>query len=170
MERDLLLLDIDGVCLDLLGAVKQVYPCFKPDNVLSYDCKEGNYGMKSEELLACFGNPVIMEKAKPYYGVKRAIDLLKRHYRVEAYTAVDDACRMIRMEQLKSLGLLHNAHVYSGFNKPEIPCDILIDDCPDVLSAYSQVGEKVIITRSYNVDYNNAVRYKSLLEFARGVC
>lgn len=163
----MILLDIDGVCLDLMGAIKKVNKKFIPDGVLDYGFKTESYGLKRSEVLPYLSSKKVFELETPYTNTILGIKRLKELDEVVGYTTVPTHLRNLRIEQMKYLGI-DEYFLYQG-TKPvvEFACEtmVVIDDCPEVLDMYKDTDvTTIIITRSYNKDYNGAMyRFEDLL-------
>lgn len=147
------LLDMDGVCYDILSAIKIRNKRFNPNGVEKYNFS-GNIGISREEVFRYLKEPKTFELEKLYEGVEVGIRKLKQVTDVIAYTSVPDSCYDIRFRQITNLGLV--GHVFNA-DKPVISyCTGILDDNPAELDKYLGTGAKLFLQdRVYNQVENN---------------
>ena len=152
----MILIDIDGVCLDYMGAIREVEPEFNPDKILSYDLTKGDFGISAKKVRKYFKSAKVMKMQKPYRRVKYGLTQLKELDDVKAWTYVDKSLVKIRKKQLDDLGI--DGYISTEYPKPIIVEDVkvVIEDNPKALDMYKDKGVlRIIVTRSYNLDYKD---------------
>lgn len=149
----MILLDMDGVCFDMLGAIKKRNNAFKPEKVESYDFKQGDYGISRKEVLKLLAEPETFSMQSMYRGIYDAVYRLSRLGKTVGYTSVPEDCVDIRRRQIDLLGI--DPCVFIG-KKPVITsATVVIDDDPSVLDMYKGMDTKCfLVSHTYNKDYN----------------
>ena len=163
------LIDIDGVVMDMLSAVKSVYPDFRPEYVTDYGFK-CECGIPRELVLKAITTPAVFAQQRVYTLAFEGILLLQAHgIETWAYTEVAESCVEIRNIQLKDLGLLGSAFIYGKDSQKPVNMsgyDVLFEDNPATLDSWTSGIQKYIIDRPYNKGYTGAVRCSNLLKAA----
>lgn len=162
-------MDCEGVLLDMLGAIKQLLPSFKPENVESYDFS-GDIGVSRQEVFDVIASPEVYEVEEPYPGVEDALNRLRTVTHCEAYTVVHDDDRIFRrrVDQLKALGL--EGHIFSSDAEEKEKLegyDVLFEDSPKVVEKYKDAGMCIfLIDHTYNQDVpeSDVIRCKDFPE------
>lgn len=154
----MILVDIDGVCLDLLGAIHDRNPLFVPDMVRAYDFSEGNYGISQEEVMQYIVERETFELMQPYRGVQYGLNMLSTLDTLKAWTYVPEYLADIRTQQIIELGFTDFC-VSVEYPKPMIVQGVwaVIEDNPQALEAYKGTGViRIMVRRSYNIKYKDA--------------
>lgn len=161
----MILLDIDGVCMDMLGSIKKKRPEFIPEQVLAYDFSKGDYGIGREDVFKLLTEPEIFSLQEEYSQVQEGISLLKQIDVVRGYTSVPKNCVGIRKGQMNRLGV--DGYIFNGYKSIIEDVFALIDDNPAEMEKYkSRDTICILIDRPYNKEYNSEhiVRVKNLVE------
>lgn len=156
------LIDIDGVCLDMMSAIRKRDSRFTPEGMLSYDFKKGNIGIQRDDVFKYLSERETFLEEKPYDGVEQALSSGNVSY--VGYTSVPQHITDIRVKQMEELGI--DEYIIFSNEKLYVPnFDYVIDDCPFVLEKFPK-EQRVLITHCYNEDYIGSARYAfdSLLE------
>lgn len=155
----LVLLDIDGVIVDMLEGIHRVLfedgITFFPENVETYNF-HGDIGCPRIKVFETFSNVKTFEYAPLYPNVVPWLKKLCCCMRVEPYTLVKEQPEIIenRKSLLKSLGL--DPIVYTSGTKPYRPdVDFLFEDCLETCAEWLKngfTGEIFLIDHTYNRD------------------
>lgn len=167
--RKHVLLDIDGVVLNLLEGLRKVLAkqgfVFIKENVEDYSF-HGDIGCERERIFAEFNKKDVYEASPLYDGVDLYIKKLLCCVDVEPFTVVQDYSEVVEAREnlLVSLGL--NPIIYKGRTKPYRPeADALIEDCLETCIDWLErgyEGEIYLIDHTYN--RNIPAEYKELVE------
>lgn len=163
----MILLDIDGVCMNMLDAIRDRNENFIPSNVLSYDFSEGNYGITREEVFQMLEEAETFELQRMYKGTLNGIAKLRDVDSVVGFTSVPKDCARIRRKQLCRLGIY--GMIFDGDKAIQDGAFAIIEDNPSELDKYINTPTVcIIMDRPYNRCYNkgNVKRVKSLDEAA----
>lgn len=157
------LIDMDGVVMDMLGAIKSNFSDFQPQAVTEYDfhCE---CGIPREIIKRTIIIPDTFSRQQVYTSADVAILLLKQHgIETWAYTEVAGACMEVRNSQIKTLGLEGEAYAYGQKPVNLEGFDAIFEDCTATLDKWTNGIRKYIIDRPYNQDCRDAIRCKDLL-------
>lgn len=168
MNRQSVLVDFDGVIINLLGSVTEILAergiTFDENKVTSYKF-DGDIGCEKKLIYALFNDVDTFKRAIPYNGAISALIRLKQHVDVHPFTCVADNEEIFtcRTKLIKDLGF--NSHVttpYVGLNKPIMNgYDAIFEDDPIMAGEYAKIGTQVyLIDHTYNrcLDFNNYIR------------
>lgn len=157
-------LDCEGCVYNMLEAIKRRNPKFRPSGVKQYNFKDCDLGIERSEVLKYLGELETFQREPLYKGAQEGIRQLMRIGTVVGYTTVPESVADYRKWQLKKLGITNMA-IYIGDKPYMTDADVVIDDCPDVLSMYdSSKTLKIMITHPYNTMYMDAYPAKNLIE------
>lgn len=161
----MILLDIDGVCMNMFGAIKKKQPNFKPEKVLAYDFSKGDYGIPRELVFKLLTEPEVFALQEEYSHVQEGISLLKQIDVIRGYTSVPKNCVEIRKEHMKRLGI--KGYIFNGDKDLIEDAFALIDDNPSEMEKYKDTNTFcILIDRPYNREYKSehVMRVKNLIE------
>lgn len=166
------LLDIDGVCMNMLGALKKRNPAFIPEGVIKYNFT-GDIGIERAEVFRYLKEKKTFMLQEPYEGVKEDIAfLLSVCNDVRAYTSVPESCVNIRFKQLVNLGL--SVGLIYREDKPVVRgVDAILDDNPAELLKYADTDSLLFLMDNYynqevhnDYDFSKFIRVKTVREAA----
>lgn len=150
------LIDMDGVVLDLLGAIKTLLPDFKPENVETYGFG-GDIGVKKHDVISLFHDINLFKNQKTYPRTEEALAELRKVAELYAYTLApkDDEVTEYRNHQIEMLGINGRAytHYEVGREKPVLDgYDALFEDCVENVVRWLPKTETrlYLIDRTYN--------------------
>lgn len=168
MNRQSVLVDFDGVIINLLGSVKEILAerniTFNENNITSYKF-DGNIGCDKKEVYALFNDVDTFKRAIPYNGAISALTRLKQYVNVHPFTCVANNEKIFtcRSKLIEELGF--NSHVttpYIGLDKPiKTGYDAIFEDDPTIAEKYAKIGTQVyLIDHTYNRDlgFNDYIR------------
>lgn len=162
MNRQSVLVDFDGVIIDLLGSVSKILSergiSFNENNITSYKF-DGNIGCDKQIVYALFNDVDTFKRAIPYTDALEALSKLKLYANVNPFTSVADNAEIIeyRSGLINLLGF--NGTIDTPFvgQKPLLSgYNAVFEDDPYIAEAYSNSGVKTyLIDHTYNRDVNN---------------
>lgn len=164
-----IVLDTEGVLMNMLDAIKKRDPRFVPRGVTDYGFKTPGYGILREDVFRYLSEKRTFELEQPYKGAKEGVNQLQSLGTVIGWTTVPEDVVELRRHQLYKLGI-RKFSIHSG-DKPIIKdADVVIDDSPEELEKYKDKDcIRIIIDRYYNREYKDAIRCKNVLEAAQTV-
>ena len=146
------LIDIDGVVLDMLGALKERIPEFKPENVETFDFG-GNIGCSRDVVYQALRNIETYRKERLYAASFEALSALKSAGVVcYGYTSMPEDAELLgyrnfvlRWLELKGSCFVDEKPLLHGY-------DALFEDCPSVIQKYYNMPDMHIylIDHTYN--------------------
>ncbi len=160
------LIDIDGVVLDMCGAIASRLPGFNPDSVIDYGFR-CSCGAPRYQIMRYLGSLMTFKVQNPYPDSISGIKLLKdAGVDTYAYTEVPFNIVEYRNSQIKVLGLSGEAYAYG-----EKPANVsgyaaIFEDNPATLDKWTNGICKYIIDRPYNRGYSGALRFSNLHDAA----
>ena len=165
------LVDMDGVCTDLLGRIEMIYPSFRKENVETYDF-HGDIGVERSLIFDLFKKEWFFNGMQYYPGVESACKKLESVCDAYVYTTVpnNEAIVDIRSQQARALGLDGDVFVA---DKPVLKgYTVLFEDCIDNINQY--LSSKDDSTFIYLIDhtYNKGIsdeRVVRMLDFSSAV-
>lgn len=172
MKEKIVLIDIDGVCLDLIESLdvyfkKNGFPETNLREIQYYNFQDVTGVTQQDCFTACRTCPEVFAREKVLNGVTEAISLLKEQgYCPFAYTLVNTPeIYNIREEQIKALGFTEYL-IATTKPKPVIKEAIaLFDDCLDNHKLYPDFSVyHGVINASYNTGCPEYHHFDSLLE------
>lgn len=162
------LLDIDGVVMDILSAIQRLNSDFMPHEVYRYDFTESpNMGIPRSEVLSIIGSQDVFRVQAPYaYALLGVHEMKELDIDLIPFTAVPKDCFYIRRRQLDNLGL-YGGYIYNvKDDKPVIEdVDFIIEDNPTELDKYP-LEKRICLSRNYNMWYDDCKKFGNLHEIA----
>jgi len=156
------LIDLDGVVLDMCGAIAAKVPGFNPDLVTDYNFK-CPCGAEYRDIKKALCSLSTFEVQNPYKGAIAGIrKLINAGVEPYAYTEVAPHILSYRNIQIKMLNLLGEAYLLG--DKP-VNLDgyaAVFEDNPANLKQWTNGITKYIIDRPYNKRYSGALRFADL--------
>lgn len=158
-----ILIDIDGVCLDMTSSIRDELKVkgidFNPSDIIRYNFDGISTDIKSE-IYKLFDSKNLYMNQLPYQRVLKAIQLLKdNNISFRAYTSVSKPYLLdTRVTQCKALGFKKYS-IYTC-DKPIIQnYDILIEDCLKNITEWIEAGMSdvkfLLIDQPYNQEVHN---------------
>jgi len=139
-----LVIDMDGVCCDFVGAVCKEHNRLTGDNLYSTDITDWNmqlFGIKR----STWQKPGFFLNLKPIYGAIEVLKQIKRNYRISITT---DCMGMDFVQEDKKAWLEKYLpfvdDVYMLSDKSGVPGDLIFDDAPHHLEAYPGITVKML--------------------------
>lgn len=144
------LVDLDGVVVDMLSAIKKFIPSFKPENVTSYSF-DGDIGCDKKEVFDLMKSHEVFEAQGYYEGALEAMQSLKKYVKVVPYTLlpVNAYIAMARERQLRELGL--PVSVYFGKKSSPAGYDAVFEDNYSQLIQFDDSTKLFMINHTYNM-------------------
>lgn len=153
----MVLLDIDGVVLDLLKPIETYLLQNKGISVDLSGFKFYNFSdidaTVRKEIYACFNEEEVY-KMQQYIGdAYKAVQLLKKVTEVRGYTKVAPIERLIRLReaQMMHMGIIGDIFNIDDNKKTYLGVEAIFEDCPENIRGYINTGTQIyMIDHSYN--------------------
>ena len=175
-------LDIDGVLRDMESPMIKLYnkrfrTHMKLGDIISYDIDksfplfqnagiDGHKFFFEDHLQECYID------AKAYEGAAEAVELLRGQGHVIHIVSHQPSLKAQKatLEWLNANNIEFDNITFTNIkDKTCVPCDAIIDDCPEYIDSEPESVLKVCINHSYNMDCN-AIHFDSIYSFAKLIC
>lgn len=148
----IIIVDVDGVVLDLMAEVLKRYNADYDDHLTNADIKAwdvANFVKCGEKIYDYFELPEVYQQALPLPNVYHGLLELRNDHRVVFATTPAPGTAGIKLEVLKLYGFLKNENDYIEVrDKSLIRADALIDDGIHNLVYFT--GERIIFDQPWN--------------------
>jgi len=139
-----LVIDMDGVCCDFVGAVCKEHNRLTGDNLYPTDITDWNMKLFGIEN-STWQKPGFFLELKPIYGAVETLEKLKHSFRLSIATdcmGIDfvQADKKVWLEQY----LPFVDDVYFLSDKSVVPGDLIFDDAPHHLEVYPGITVKML--------------------------
>lgn len=155
------LVDIDNTVVDMCGALRDYLALqgytFIPENCIRYNF-DGDVGVDKSIIFPTLKKPEMFELLQIYDGVVEAIDLLKEHCRVVAYTGTPDYSTLRKQRAILCDNLGFDEIMMFDYKKPVFnEVDVIFDDCLDVHKDWFLNANvtQYLINQPYNQEIHN---------------
>ena len=174
-------LDIDGVLRDMESPMIRLYnerfqTHMKSGDLISYDIdksfplfqKVGIDGYKfffEDHLQDCYIN------ADAYERAAEAVQLLRKRGHIIHVVSYQPSLKAQKatLEWLNINNIKFDNITFTNIkDKTCVPCEMIIDDCPEYIDSEPESVLKICINHSYNTDCN-AMHFDSLYSFAKSI-
>ena len=172
-------LDIDGVLRDMESPMIRLYnekfqTHMKLGDLVSYDIDESfplfrNTGIDGHKF---FFEDHLQEcyiEAKAYERAAEAVKLLRKRGHVIHVVSYQPSLKAQKatLEWLNVNNIEFDDITFTDIkDKTYVPCDVIIDDCPEYIDSEPESVLKICINHSYNTDCD-AMHFDSLYSFAK---
>ena len=172
-------LDIDGVLRDMESPMIRLYnekfqTHMKLGDLVSYDIDESfplfrNTGIDGhkfffeDHLQECYID------ADVYEGAAEAVKLLRERDHIIHIVSYQPSLKAQKatLEWLNANNIKFDDITFTDIkDKTYVPCDVIIDDCPEYIDSEPESVLKICINHSYNTDCD-AMHFDSLYSFAK---
>ena len=177
-------LDIDGVLRDMETPMIRLYnekfqTCMKLGDLISYDIDESFPLFRNADIdtdgYKFFFEDHLQEcyiEAKAYEGAAEAVKLLQERGHVIHIVSFQPSLKAQKatLEWLNINNIEFDNITFTNIkDKTCVPCDVIVDDCPEYIDSEPESVLKVCINHSYNMDCN-AIHFDSIYSFAKLIC
>lgn len=172
-------LDIDGVLRDMESPMIRLYnekfqTHMKLGDLVSYDIDksfplfrnaniDGHKFFFEDHLQECYID------ANAYEGAAEAVQLLRKRGHIIHVVSYQPSlnAQKATLEWLNMNNIEFDNITFTNIkDKTYVPCDIIVDDCPEYIDSEPESALKVCINHSYNIACN-AMHFDSLYSFAK---
>ena len=173
-ERPIVLLDMDDVITDCLGAVIEAYntkygTSFKKNKCNIWNLSE-YFGCEREDVLKLFRAKKFFEELTPLKGSISAIKKLIKSTKYDVYiitaTSDEDGSELVqKIKWFKNyIPEFNTKRIISCCDKYVVRGDVLVDDKIDNLNSCKPYMQCILMDSPTNKDCNDYIRIKSLNE------
>ncbi len=154
------LVDMDGIVTDLLGKWLNRYNAMYGDtldveNILSFDLHSYVHDVCGEDIYRIIEEPGFFDDLDPLPGAIAGVNNLREKHEVRFATACagPDSARA-KLEWIERHFGLDRRHVFVCHDKDWIEADAIIDDKPDTLVRFAELGRR---TATIAYPYNRSI-------------